>query len=89
MANQILPVAFLVVSALSLGALTEPTAEQPAKAVKAQDPSQVICEYQEELGTRLGGHKVCATRAEWQQQRQEQRMQIEKGQLNRGSASAQ
>ena len=89
MTKQILPVACLVLCASVLCALTEPTSEQSSKAVKVLDPNQVICEYEEELGSRLGGHKVCATRAEWQARRNQDRMQIEKSQLNRGSAGAQ
>ena len=32
------------------------------------DPNTVICKWTEELGTRLGGGKVCMTRAQWDQQ---------------------
>ena len=49
-------------------------AAQPASTVspgaanmdKAHDPNRIICRYEEEIGTRLGGHKTCHTWAEWE-----------------------
>jgi len=44
----------------------------PAPAAKPMkhgyDPDTVICKWTEEIGTRLGGGKVCMTRAQWDQQ---------------------
>ena len=48
---------------------------------KLSDSDQIVCEYVKELGTRLASHKVCATRGEWAQRRQEDRMGIDRGQL--------
>lgn len=48
-------------------AATSP-ATQPAALRTAQtghDPNEVVCKHQEEIGTRLGGSKVCHTRAQW------------------------
>jgi hypothetical protein len=81
-------VLLLAILALPSGAQEQPapsTASVPvttAAAVKAQpnDPSQLICETVEGLGTRLTQHKVCMTRAEWRAQRQADRMAIERGQ---------
>lgn len=47
-----------------------------------KDPNEVVCEYEEELGSRLKGHKVCATRAEWADRRLETRKEIDAQQRN-------
>jgi predicted secreted protein len=47
---------------------------------KSKDPNRMICEKQEELGSRLGGKKVCKTAAEWQEWRQQNRDQLEEWQ---------
>jgi hypothetical protein len=47
-----------------------PTTAQPAAtpaAPKGQDPNQVICKRDGEIGSRLGGDKECHTRAQWEQ----------------------
>ena len=54
----------------------DPTAN-PAPPRKAKDPNRMICEKQEELGSRLGGKKVCKTALEWQEWRQQNRDQLE------------
>ncbi len=44
-------------------------ATQPATLRAAQndhDPNQLICKHEEVIGTRLGGHKTCHTRAGWE-----------------------
>lgn len=44
------------------------TAAQPGALRAAQnghDPNEVVCKREEEIGTRLGGHKTCHTRADW------------------------
>jgi hypothetical protein len=50
--------------------MTAEPATQPVPAAAAKpgrDPNQVICRREEEIGSRLGGHKECHTRAEWEQ----------------------
>lgn len=75
-----------VLRTLSLFALAAPAvAADPAHLAKsfakAPDPNLLLCEYVEEFGTRLFGYKVCATRSEWAQRRQGDRMGIDRGQL--------
>jgi hypothetical protein len=36
----------------------------PAQAAAKSDP--VICEWEDDIGTRLGSHKVCMTKSQWQ-----------------------
>lgn len=47
-----------------------------------KDQNQVICEFQAELGSRLKGRKVCATRAEWAERRREHRKEVDQQQRN-------
>ena len=49
----------------------------PASTQKVKDPNRMICEKQEELGSRLGGKKICRTAQEWQQWRQQNRDQVD------------
>ena len=48
-----------------------------------RDQNEVICEFQGELGSRLKGHKVCATRAEWAERRREARKEVDQQQTLR------
>jgi hypothetical protein len=52
---------------------------------KAQDLNEVVCEKQEVLGSRLQTRRVCRTRAEWADLRLQDRQEIEKIQVQRGS----
>lgn len=53
-------------------------ASSPSKASKTPDPDRLICERQEETGTRLGGKKVCKTAATWADERREDRENTER-----------
>lgn len=46
---------------------TTPAAPAQSSKPKADPEQVVICKYEEATGTRLGGHKICHTRAEWRQ----------------------
>ena len=59
-------------AAVSAQAATDTPAAAPAtqpaplrSAQNAHDPNEVVCRREEEIGTRLGGHKTCHTRADW------------------------
>jgi hypothetical protein len=58
-------------------------AEQPG-AVKGANPTEVVCEKVEEMGTRLVSNRVCMTRAEWAQRRHADREEVERVQTQRG-----
>nr|NUR36906.1 hypothetical protein [Sphingomonas sp.] len=66
---------------------------QPAQgqqtAKPAKDPNEIICERQEEIGTRLSTQKVCKTRAEWAEERRASRMDLDKQQTQRGTSNPQ
>jgi hypothetical protein len=54
----------------------EPTTQAQAKPGSPND--KIICERQEEIGSRLAAKKVCKTAAEWQLERQQQRDDVSK-----------
>jgi hypothetical protein len=74
-------VVMFVSSALMSGpAFAEGTPQQGNK----KDPNEVVCERQEEIGSRLSAVRVCKTRAEWAEERRLTRQDIERGQTQRG-----
>jgi hypothetical protein len=74
--------ALLIGSAPAFAQGVAQSQQQPA-AKSAPDPNQVICEKQEETGSRLAAHRVCKTRAEWAEERRLNRQDIEKMQTQR------
>ena len=59
----------------------------PAAANKTPDPNEVICERQEEPGSRLASKRVCMTRSQWADQKGQDRQELEKVQVERGMMS--
>jgi predicted secreted protein len=58
----------------------------PATATgSAQDLNKIICEKQEVIGSRLATRRVCMTRAEWADRKLQDRQEIERVQVQRGS----
>lgn len=66
---------------------TAPAQQQNAKTTL--DPNEVVCEKQEETGSRLTSHRVCQTRAEWAEQKRVQQQDIYKIQTQRGCKDGQ
>ena len=67
----------------------DPGIGQPVNAgiaSAAGDPTQIVCEKIEEIGTRLSAKRVCMTRAEWTEQRRRNREEVEKAQQTRCNA---
>lgn len=60
-----------------------PRPAQPQIAKKGLDPDEVLCERVEEIGTRLGGSRVCMTRAQWAEQRRLNREEVDRVQTRR------
>jgi hypothetical protein len=62
--------------------LIAPTAVLPAFAQGSaqRDPNEKICQVIKPIGSRLGGKKICATRAEWEEQKRLDREATEKAQ---------
>lgn len=73
-------VAIAIIGAL---VLVPAAAAAEEKKADAKDPSRIICEKQEVLGSRLATKRVCMTAAEWEIRRREDRETIDKAQVNR------
>jgi len=56
----------------------QPQPPQVTQPVKKDPLDKVVCRTEQTLGSRLGGHRVCATLREWQEQAQESRDALEK-----------
>jgi hypothetical protein len=44
------------------------TSSAPTQTAATAPSDPVICEWQEDIGTRLGSHKVCMTKSQWQRE---------------------
>lgn len=60
---------------------------QRAAAAKKSDPNEIVCEKQKVPGSRLAMAKVCKTRAEWADLRNQDRMDLERVQTQRGAVA--
>ena len=67
----------IAVVAVPVGAQAPAPNQQAPVASKAKDPNRVICEREDQLGSRLGGKKVCMTWQQWQEKRAEERNTLE------------
>jgi Ni/Co efflux regulator RcnB len=56
---------------------------QQQQTRKAADLNEVVCEKEEETGSRLGAKRVCMTRSQWAEQRRVERQEIDKAQTQR------
>ncbi len=56
--------------------------KQSNSASKADDPNKQICRQVRETGSRLVSHRVCMTKAQWDEQRRQDRMLIERSQMS-------
>jgi hypothetical protein len=73
---------FLLMLALATGAVgqtTEKPATKTAAATKTADP--IICETSQQIGSLIRKKRVCLHRSEWEAQRQSDRMDIQRGQV--------
>lgn len=72
--------AFVMSSMVSGAAFAEGSQQQTNK----KDPNEIVCERQEEIGSRLSSVRVCKTRAQWAEDRRLTRQEIEQVQTQRG-----
>lgn len=56
---------------------SNPPSQSPAASPAVKDSNKMICERQDETGSRLGGSRICKTALQWQQERQQQREMLE------------
>ncbi len=68
--------------AASAAAFAQTAAEAPAttKIGPNQDPNQIVCQNQTEIGSRVNRRRVCRTRAEWAEHERMYRQDIEQAQ---------
>ena len=79
--------------ALAIGVMLGATAafaQAPAEPAEQKvgpnnDPNQVICRTERELGSRLSRRRVCRTRAEWASLEQQTRATVDRTQTYRPS----
>jgi hypothetical protein len=57
---------------------------QPQIAKNGVDPTEVLCEKVEQIGTRLRSDRVCMTRAQWAEQKRLNRLEVDQVQQQRG-----
>ena len=74
----------LVASTMAVAQGAPPPQSSPQAAKPADNANEVVCEKQEVTGSRISTKRVCMTRAQWAEQRHEDRMEIEKVQTQRG-----
>ena len=79
--------ALAIAMLLTSPAAANPPAAAPAGA-KADPANEVVCERQEVIGSRLATKRECHTRAQWADQRLQERQNIERAQTQRGSCDA-
>jgi hypothetical protein len=73
------PIVVLLITSVPVAAQVQ----QPASptASKKSDLDRMVCEKQEQIGSRLGARKVCKTVREWQEQRRIQQEEVQDQQL--------
>jgi len=75
--SMLTKLSFILIASLAIGSAAP--AEQP-NPKKPYDPNEKVCETIKTLGSRLTTRRVCATRAEWAEQRKQDREETEKAQ---------
>ncbi len=68
-------------------AAAEPATSASGKAKKKADPNEVVCRKEEVLGTRLRSQRICMTRSEWAEVNRQQRSEVERRQVQRGTVT--
>jgi invasion protein IalB len=79
----------LVLTPLASAPAVAQADQQQQSAKKALDPNQVVCEKQEETGSRLASKRVCMTRSQWAEQRRLDRQDIDRAQTQKSMNSPQ
>jgi hypothetical protein len=69
--------AVISTQAFAQSAPTPMTAPTAATAANSAD-DKIVCEKEEQIGSRLGARKVCMTVKQWAEQRRIEREQVEK-----------
>ena len=78
--NKAVILAALLVSSAAALAQAPGGAPATSRIGPNQDPNEMICVRQTEIGSRLNRRRVCRTRAEWAEHRAQYQQSIEKAQ---------
>ena len=62
-----------------------PTEDQATKRGPNNDPNQIVCINEAEIGSRLTRRRVCRTRAEWVEHQRQLRQNVETAQQQKQS----
>jgi len=68
---------------VSSAAMAQTNPSRSAGGGEGPDPNQRICRSMGETGSRLGGTRVCMTRAQWEAQQRDTQSSVERAQMNR------
>lgn len=72
----------ILASGGAAGGTSQPSTAKPADTKDQSDP--MICQSDNELGSRIKRKRICMRRSEWQRQHQEDKMMIDRTQVLRG-----
>lgn len=73
------------VIAAPVAAQTTPAAQPAPANSKKSDVDKLVCQRQDEIGSRLNAKKVCMTVKEWQEFRSQNRESLERWQQSAGT----
>ena len=82
---QSLSAALLLGAATPSFAQTQPAAAPATTEKQADDLNKLVCEKQESTGSRLAKKRICLTKAQWAERRLQDRQELERVQMQRGS----
>lgn len=85
MRSNRLAIALMPLAALISSPLYAQAAGSQADAKAKRDMNEIVCEKQKVPGSRLATAKVCKTRAEWADLRHQDRQDLERAQVQRGT----
>jgi len=82
--NASLALAFASAMAIAtpVGAQSAPAATTSTQAKPADPMSEIVCQKQEVVGSRLATRRVCMTRLQWREQRTIDRQDVEHSQIH-------
>lgn len=83
--RQVLTGLAVIAFSAATPAVAGPQTQAPAQpqATQSNAPDQVICEREQDTGSRVTGHKICHTRSQWAQIQRDDRETTEQTQRNR------
>jgi invasion protein IalB len=82
---------FLIAAAVvaaPVAAQTTPATQPAPSNSKKSDVNKLVCQRQDEIGSRLSAKKVCMTVQEWQEFRSQNRENLERWQQSAGTRTS-